>query len=308
MATNQPAQMYREEGPREYGEIFDRGYAHYDGPRRGRRGAITSLIGYSVKRAMGIRKSWTAKILPILLYVSASIPLIVMLGLAAIVPQMEFASYTGYFAGIFTLLGLFVAIAAPEMVCVDRQERTLPLYFSRAINRSDYVLAKIIAMALLAMTMTTVPGVLLWLGRQLTADGVWQHMQDNADDLLKVILFGALVSLAVGAIGLAISSLTNRKGVAITLILVGFIVMTGLAQGLFTGLEEYEWAKWFLLGDLSTVVMIFSNHLFSDIGLNANQFTRALDLSLEACIAYLLALTVIAVLVFRVRYRQRDDD
>ncbi len=40
-----------------YGEVFDRGYAHYRGPRLGRRQAVRSLIGYSMKRAMGIRKS-----------------------------------------------------------------------------------------------------------------------------------------------------------------------------------------------------------------------------------------------------------
>ena len=75
-----------------YGEVFDRGYRRYDGPRRGRMGAITSLIGYSMKRAMGIRKSWTAKVLPFLLYVAITIPLIVQIGISAIVPDLEFAS------------------------------------------------------------------------------------------------------------------------------------------------------------------------------------------------------------------------
>src|SRR5689334_13840217 len=46
-----------------YGEVFDRGYKHYDGPRLGRNHARRALIGYSVKRAMGIKKSWTAKII-----------------------------------------------------------------------------------------------------------------------------------------------------------------------------------------------------------------------------------------------------
>lgn len=309
MATNSmPTQVRDDLSPEsQYGEVFDRGYAHYDGPRRGRRGAITSLIGYSMKRAMGIRKSWTAKILPFLLYVSASIPLIVMLGIAAIVPQLEFASYTGYFSGIFVLLGLFVAICAPEMVCVDRQERTLPLYFSRAISRGDYAFAKIIAMALLTMTMTAVPGVLLWLGRQLTADGVWKNMRENVDDLLKVILFSIIVSLTLGTVGLMVSSFTNRKGVAITIILIGFLVMTGLAQSLYVGLEDHEWAKWFLLGDLGTVVTLLSDHLFDDLGMNRTQFVEALDLTQTQAILYLLALTLFAALIFRLRYRPRDD-
>src|SRR4051812_43250595 len=53
-----------------YGEVFDRGYKHYDGPRLGRQHARRALVGYSVKRAMGIKKSWTAKVIPIFLYIA----------------------------------------------------------------------------------------------------------------------------------------------------------------------------------------------------------------------------------------------
>ncbi|MBA2247056.1 MAG: hypothetical protein H0W23_02925, partial [Chloroflexia bacterium] len=44
-----------------YGDVFYRVYAHYDGNRLGRSGAFRSLVGYSMKRALGLRKSWTAK-------------------------------------------------------------------------------------------------------------------------------------------------------------------------------------------------------------------------------------------------------
>src|SRR6188508_349886 len=66
------------EGSR-YGEVFDRGYKHYDGPRLGRNHARRALVGYSVKRAMGIKKSWTAKVIPIFLYIAALMPVIISL-------------------------------------------------------------------------------------------------------------------------------------------------------------------------------------------------------------------------------------
>lgn len=307
MATNTapPTQPPAAEAPR-YGEIFDRGYAHYDGPRRGRRGAITSLIGYSMKRAMGIRKSWTAKIMPFLLYLSASIPLIIMIGITAIVPDFPFASYTDYFSGIFMLVGLFVAIAAPEMICVDRHERTLPLYFSRAILRGDYVLAKVVAMSLLTMTMTGLPGALLWLGRQLASDNIRQAMVDNIEDLGKILFLGLLTSLMLGTLGLMISSFTTRKGVAITIILIGFLVLTGAAQALSITLEEYSWSRWFLLGDLQTVVSSLSIQLFDD-ATGPNRFVEQANLSLEGIVAYMLGLTLVAWVVLRWRYAPRDD-
>lgn len=295
-----------------YGEIFDRGYAHYDGARRGRRGAITSLIGFSMKRAMGIRKSWTAKVMPFILYVAATIPLIVMIGILAVMRSMgelgnfgSFASYSGYFAAIFTMLGLFVAICAPEMICVDRHERTLPLYFSRAINRGDYVFAKIVAMTLLAMTMTALPGALLWLGRQLTEDNARQAMTDNIDDLLKVLVLGVLTSLLYGTVGLMVSSFTNRKGVAIAMILIGFMVMAGIGHGLSAALEDYEWSKWFLLFDFSVLVTSLSSHFFNDV--TGNTFIEKMDISQTETIVIMLAITLVAGLILRWRYAPRDD-
>ena len=305
MATNTAPTTSAPE-PARYGEVFDRGYKHYDGPRRGRRGAITSLIGYSMKRAMGIRKSWTAKILPFLLYLSASIPLIIMIGITAIVPEFEFASYTDYFSGIFTLVGLFVAIAAPEMICVDRHERTLPLYFSRAIYRGDYVLSKVIAMSLLTMTMTALPGALLWLGRQLTAKDIRGAMADNIGDLGKILFLGILTSLMLGTLGLAISSFTNRKGVAITIILIGSLVLTGASQSLAVALEEYDWSRWFLLGDLNTIVNSLSIHLFND-ATTPNRLVEQAGFTFSGTVAYMLGMTLVSWIVLRWRYAPRDD-
>lgn len=295
-----------------YGEVFDRGYAHYEGSRRGRRGAITSLIGFSMKRAMGIRKSWTAKVMPFILYVAATIPLIVMIGVLSIMRSVgdlgefgEFVSYSGYFAAIFTIVGLFVAICAPEMICVDRHERTLPLYFSRAINRGDYVFAKIVAMTLLAMTLTALPGALLWLGRQLTEEQARQAMINNADELGKVLILGALTSLMYGTLGLMISSFTNRKGVAIAIILIGFLVLAGVAHGLAAALPDYEWSRWILLLDLTVVVTALSDHFFNDAF--DNSFIDRLDISQTQAILIMLGISLVAALILRWRYAPRDD-
>ena len=287
-----------------YGEVFDRGYRRYDGPRRGRRGAITSLIGYSMKRAMGIRKSWTAKILPFLLYVAITIPLIVQIGLTAIVPDLGFASYSGYLQAIFLTVGIFVGTAAPEIICVDRHERTLPLYFSRAITRFDYVLAKVVAMTLLAMTMTVVPSALLWLGRQLTAEDVWQAMRDNIGDLGRVVFAGTMTALVLGAIGLAVSSFTNRKGIAITVIIFLFVVVTGMANAGLEVLDEMAWSRYLIALHLPLLFLGLSQHLFGDV---EEYVLDRVDLPLEAYVGYMVALVVVCLGVLVWRYAPRDD-
>lgn len=292
------------EAPQRYGEVFDRGYQHYDGPRRGRSGAITSLIGYSMKRAMGIRKSWTAKVLPFLLYIAVTIPLIIMIGLSAIAPDLEFASYSGYLSGIFFIVGIFVGTAAPEMICVDRHERTLPLYFSRAINRVDYVVAKVVAMSLLTMTMTVIPSILLWLGRQLTAEQVGAAMRANIGDLGRVVFVGVMIALVLSTLGLAISSFTNRKGVAITIIIIAFLVLTGVANAGLELLDEMEWSRYLVALHLPLLFLGLSDHLFGDVN---DVVVERIGFSFAAYMAYLIGLILVSLVILRWRYAPRDD-
>ncbi len=285
-----------------YGEVFDRGYQHYDGPRLGRRQAFRSLIGYSIKRAMGIRKPWTSKLLPILLYVAAVIPLIVMIGIAALVPQFEFASYSGYFGAIFTIEGIFVATIAPEMLCPDRREKTLPLYFARAIGRTDYVLAKLLATILLTMTMSLVPAVILWIGRQLVADSPWTAMKDNVGDLGRVLLAGVLIALFLGTLGLMVSSLTDRKGVAVTVIIIGFLLVTAAAQAAFQVVDQ-EWRRYFIFLSINDLFAGVVDHLFHDVNI---EMVRTANFSLTVYIGYILAVVAICILIIRWRYRPQD--
>src|SRR5690242_7467512 len=75
-----PSELGGAESQGRYGEIFDRGYKHYDGPRLGRRQAFNALIRYSIQRAMGIKKKWTAKIIPIIIYVVAAGTVLILIG------------------------------------------------------------------------------------------------------------------------------------------------------------------------------------------------------------------------------------
>lgn len=306
MSTDSGAQFQvpSSNAPSRYGEVFDRGYAHYTGERLGRRQAFRSLIGYSIKRALGLRKSWTAKVLPFLLYTAAIIPLIVMIGISAIIPDSGFASYSGYMASIFSIVGIFVATTAPEMLCVDRRERTLPLYFSRAISRFDYVLAKVVAMTILTMTLSVVPAIVLWLGRQLVAESPWRAMRDNVGDLWRVSLLGSLIALTLGTLGLVISSITDRKGVAVTIIIIGFILFTSVAQIGMELLDDYDWSRYFILGSGIDTFQGVSDHLFDDV---QNPNVERADLSLWFYVTYCLGLAVVSIIFMRWRYAPRDQ-
>ena len=289
-----------------FGEVYDRGYQHYLGERLGRRSAYWALITYSMKRAMGIKKSWTSKVIPFLLYLAVAGTVLVVIGIEAFLPDSvsdEVMSFSDYFNFIFLIEGAFVATIAPEMLCGDRRERVLNLYFSRAITRLDYILAKVLATAILTTTIAVVPAVLLWLFRQLLSDKPIAAITDNVDQLGKIIVIGTAISLYLGTIGLMISSFTGRKSIAVAVIFITYGVVEGLVNGVREALDDNRTAEW--LGFLSpslTTDFLAINWLepadrFSDIGREFEWY------------AYLLAIAVtiaVAVLVMLWRYLPED--
>src|SRR5215204_258133 len=253
--------------PSQYGEIFDRGYDHYDGPRQGRMHAIWALARYSMARSLGMRRPWTAKIIPMLLYGAVAIPVLISIGIRAFFPAFEFLAYPEFFGAIFLLVGIFVALIAPEMMSSDRHDRLLPLYFSRPIGRASYVLAKFLATGLLILSMSLLPAVVLWLGNGLLADEPLPALRDSLGDLGRIAVSGTMIAFYLGAIGLMISSFTGRKSVAVGVIILGFVLSESLSLAIFEALRDQpELARWaFVLSPTRTVATLVGQ-LFGQAG------------------------------------------
>lgn len=283
----------------EYGEIFDRGYLHYDGPRQGRAQGIWALTRYSMARALGLRRSWTAKIIPILLYGAAAIPVLISIGIQAFVPQFAFLDYAAYFGAIFLLVGMFVALAAPEMVSSDRHDRLLPLYFSRPIGRTGYVLAKVLATGLLTLSISLVPAAVLWLGTGLLADDPVGAMRADLDDLGKIVLAGTGIAFYLGSIGLAIASFTSRKAVAVGIIIVGFVVSESLSVAIDEAFGDEGLARWSFALSPSRTIAAMVGGLFEmpDFTVNA---------SLTEAVGVMAAVTALCLLIMFAWYQRRD--
>ena len=57
-----------------------------------------------------------------------------------------------------------MAAQAPELLVRDQRHRVLTLYFSRALERTDYVLAKYLALLAAVALVLALPQVVLLLG------------------------------------------------------------------------------------------------------------------------------------------------
>jgi ABC-2 type transport system permease protein len=289
------------------GAVYDRGYRPYTGPRGGRREATWALWRLSVRRALGLRRSWRQKVFPWTLLAITTVPAIVNVGIGYAIrndpfeiPDFEFITYREY-VGVSTALLLFVALTAPDVVCPDRQQRVLPLLFSRPLTGTDYVTAKVGAIAFIVFGFGFLPQVVLFVGQMLVSDGALEYFTDNAEVLWQVPVAVAILAVYYAAIGVALASLTDRRivggvailGVALITSAVAAIIIEAAGDG-GTPLAVVN----VLALPLDVRDLVFLGHLSDDSGLSGVSGGGVL-----AVLAYLLVLGS-AIAVLQRRYRE----
>lgn len=227
------------------GAVYDRGYRPYDGPR-GQRGAATfALYKASIRRALGIRRSWRQKLAPFVLLGIVTIPAIVNVGIGYITrnesllrDRIEIITYREY-VGVSAALLVFVALTAPDVICPDRRQRVLPVMFARPLTGLDYVVAKVGAITTIVFAFSFLPQVVLFVGNMLVSDSALDYFSDHLDVLWKVPAAASLLAVYYALVGTAIASLTDRRIVA-GAAMIGLFLITSIASGILLG-EDYEW-------------------------------------------------------------------
>ena len=280
-----------------YGEVFDRGYQRYGGARLGRGHGVWAVARYSMRRAMGLKKSWSSKVIPFFVYIAAALTALIPIGIEAFIGR-ESIGYPDFFGLLYVLQGIFIATIAPEFLCGDRRENVLSLYFCRAITRLDYLLGKVLGAGLLALTVTLLPAVVLWFGRQLLAEAPLEALWDNLPDLGRLTFIGVMLAIYLSTGGLMISSFTGRKSIAVAVIIVGIVVIESLVGLLSLALE----------GDIRRAIAFISPSSMA-AGLAVRLFRPAEPDFSFAWWAYALAMVITILGCLAVMYRRyvRED-
>ena len=201
--------------------LEDTRYARYDGVRRPPWFAVISLARWSAFGALGARKSWRAKFLPITLTLIAALPAFAVLAIRAIVGQRfanrfpELIPYRQYLTEIGLDITIFAAILCPELLCPDRRDNVLSLYLSTAVGRFTYVVGKFLAALVPLLSLTLLPVLLLFVGNTFFADSATGYLADHWHDSLRIIASGLLLASYVSLVGLAVASFTSRRAFAL---------------------------------------------------------------------------------------------
>jgi hypothetical protein len=220
------------------GAVYDRGYRPYDGPRGSRGAATLALYRASIRRALGLRRSWRQKVAPFVLLAIVTVPAVVNVGIAYITRdqigrRIQFITYREY-VGVSSALLVFVALVAPDIICPDRRQRVLPLLFARPLTGVDYVIAKVGALFSILFLFSFLPQVVLFVGQALVSDSALDYVRDNLDVVWQVPVSIALLALFYAVVGIAIASLASRRIVA-GASFIGLFLVSSITAGILVG-------------------------------------------------------------------------
>ncbi|MEU9604042.1 ABC transporter permease [Streptomyces sp. NPDC048057] len=229
----------------ESARIHNIGYRHYDGQRLGRAYARRSLFSQSLRGAYGLGRSAKSKVLPMILFAVMCLPAAIIVAVAVATKASKLPlDYTNYALVTQAVIGLFLAAQAPQSVSRDLRFKTVPLYFSRPIERVDYVLAKYAAMASALFVLTASPLLVLYAGSLLAKMDFADQTKWFAQGMVSV----ALLSVLFAGLGLVIAALTPRRGFGVAAIIATLTITYGAVstvQAIAYSTESTGTIQWF---------------------------------------------------------------
>jgi ABC-2 type transport system permease protein len=204
---------------------------------------------------MGIRRSFRDKILPWLLLLVGFAPAVFIITARIVVPipdpslRPSLALYASVYSLITLPLILFAGLVAPDLLCPDRRERVLSLYFVAPITRLHYVAARLGALLLLLLAMSAVPALLLFVGNVFLAADPWGFLGNHIRDVPAILAAGTILALFYGSIAIAVSAFNTRRHYAGGAF-VGILLITGIVASTLASAMHFAHHELFILLDL----------------------------------------------------------
>jgi ABC-2 type transport system permease protein len=306
MASNTPVVA----SPRT-GSIYDLGYRHYDGPRRGRVWAMWSLYAESLRGIWGFGRPMSAKLVPMILAGLYAIVALVQLAFSSVFATqiqegqtITLTTYSDYFSAMWIFAFFFCVAQAPEVVCRDQRYSVLPLYFTRALGRTEYAVARLASLATALFIVLMIPNLGLFIGDVLMKPDTFKAIGDEVPRALPSIPASVLVACGLTAISLTIASFTPRRAYAAIGLVAYVLLMEAIPAAIYsigrTGGASEAGKDWVFLFTPVTSLM-GATAWFFNARLNPQDFLGTLKPGdyLGAAIVSLVLFT--GVLMFRYR-------
>jgi ABC-2 type transport system permease protein len=293
------------------GSIYDLGYRHYEGKRNGRVYAMWSLFVESFRGVWGFGRPMTAKAAPFILLALYAFAAFIQLAFSSIIFQSisqpgasteGLFTYANYYSRLGILVLFFCVAQAPEVVCRDQRYQVLPLYFTRAMGRIEYALARLAALVLALFLVLLLPVVALFVGDVLMKPDTFQAIGSEWPQALPSVPGDALVALGMASLSLAISSFSPRRAYSAIGIVAYVLLMEAIPAAINSVGETAGWTwsdKLFAFSPITSLEGALS--WFFGRSLDPESFTGTLTSGDFVVAAIAGAAVATAVLCFRYR-------
>ena len=222
--------------------VYDHGYKGYDGPLMPAASRFLVISRYGLRDVFASRLflaffvfcfAWPLALL-VVMYLRYNAEALTLINLDS-TDLLEFAQInTWFFQDLFLRAQLYLAfivvlVVGPSLVSADLRNQAMPLYLSRPLTRTDYVLGKLVVLAVLVSAITWAPGLLLFVIQASLGGGDWllEHWRVAPSMVIVSVVWLLCMSLPM----LAISAWVKWKPWA-RIVFLGAI-LTGTAFGEF---------------------------------------------------------------------------
>ncbi len=293
------------------GTVFDIGYRPYTGRREGRNRGRLAVFKSGVRTALGLGRGARAKILPwsfVALLVVIALVLLLTLRAAqrAVGPNLAamigLPTHGDYYGMAATILFLFAALVAPELLCRDRQERTISLYLVRPLTGTDYVFARYAAFLAVTLAAAWLPQVILFLGLFLDDPAPRAYLAAHWIDVPRFLLAGLVMATYTTGLALFAASFTNRRAYA-SVILVGLFVVTAPFTAGLARVVEGPVGQWLSMFNLTNIPLHVNDIVFGKVS-KATEDAPAGQLSHATLVGWYLVWTFFPAAGLWWRYRR----
>jgi ABC-2 type transport system permease protein len=292
------------------GNIYDLGYRHYEGTRHGRWYAAWSLYVESLRSVWGFGRPMTAKAAPFILVGLYAFPSLIQIAFSSAISQSVaegqaagLFAYDNYYTRVAFFIVLFCVAQAPELVCRDQRYHVLPLYFTRALNRSEYALARLAALSTALFIALMLPMVALFVGDVLMKPDTLQAITDEWPKAMPSIPACALAAVSLASISLALSAFSPRRAYSAIGLVAYFLLMEIVPVVIYSVGQQagWTWADKLVLLTPNTAIAAATDWFFGK-GLAAAGYPSTLGS--EAYVLAILASIAVFTGFLLFRYRR----
>jgi ABC-type transport system involved in multi-copper enzyme maturation permease subunit len=178
---------------------------------------------------------------------------------------MNLPSHNDFYGIAASILFVFAALVAPELLCRDRREGTINLYLVRPITGSDYVLARWAAFLAVMLAAAWLPQVILFLGLAMGDAVPMTYLRSHWLDVPRFLGAGLAMAAYATTLAMLTASFTTRRAYASVFLVGLFVITTPFTVG---AAEEIggKAGQWISMFSLLNIPLHVNDVIFGEVG------------------------------------------